>query len=163
MARVFQKTAAKDYPEHGIKKGDTYYTWTLRFSKLGSGTTYKSKTYPKASQTTSSPFYQQLYSLQERLGDLEITDKESIEVAASEIEEVASEAESLRDETQESYDNLPENFQAGDTGQLLEERISALDQWASELQDLAQELNDIEDETLQGYIDHGLIIPECSV
>lgn len=52
MPRVKSQRANKDYPEHGIKRGDTYYKWSIR-TGMG-GTTYISKTYPKPSQLTNS-------------------------------------------------------------------------------------------------------------
>ncbi len=46
MARAhFVKAAAKDHPEHGIKKGESYWWWAFR-SAYGSRKVY-SKTQPK--------------------------------------------------------------------------------------------------------------------
>ena len=58
----------------------------------------------------------------------------------SDRDDLVSELENLRDEQQDNYDNMPEGLQQGDTGMLLEERVSALDEWISELQGL--EFND---------------------
>jgi hypothetical protein len=56
MARVHQKTAAKDYPAQGIKKGDTYFTWKTRqtFGKSYYGVVHRSLTRPVT--TSQSPF-----------------------------------------------------------------------------------------------------------
>jgi len=78
------KAARKDYPECGIKKGDTYYWWKFRF-----GGKHESKTYPKQSQLTQSEFLSQVYALNERLEDLDasiyIDDPESL---SSDLEEM---------------------------------------------------------------------------
>lgn len=123
MARVHRvERAAKDYPQAGIKKGESYYWWQL----------YKqhkqmSKTVPKRSQLTSSEYQQRLFSIIE---DLEAWQGDWTEVDRNEL---VAQLEELRDETQEKYDNLPEGLQQGDTGVLLEERVSNLDGWIDEL------------------------------
>jgi hypothetical protein len=138
MARVQTLKANKDYPNEGIKRGDTYYKWSLRFSRYGKGTTYRSKTYPKASQLTSSAFMQSVYQAQEQLAGIGLSENldDSPDDIKSEIESVISDLESLRDETDEKFNNMPEGLQQGDTGQLLEERVENLDSWISDLQAL---------------------------
>lgn len=50
MAQVHQAVASRDYPEHGIKKGDIYFYWKpYRQSKRFS------KTRPKPSQVEANP------------------------------------------------------------------------------------------------------------
>jgi hypothetical protein len=48
--------------------------------------------------------------------------------------DAVSEVTNLRDETQSKLDNMPEGLQQGDTGQLLQERIEALDEVISNLE-----------------------------
>ena len=49
---------------------------------------------------------------------------------------IADELSNILDETQDSLDNMPEGLQEGDTGQLLQERIDALDDVISELESI---------------------------
>lgn len=51
-------------------------------------------------------------------------------------EEITSELESIRDDLQERLDNMPEGLQEGDVGQLLQERISGLEDAISELESI---------------------------
>ena len=133
MAQVhFVKAAAKDNPKAGIKKGESYYWWQL----------YKrpkqySKTRPRPSQLTGSAYRQQVLAAIEGLEEVAALGDPWTE---SDRDDLVSELENLRDEQQDNYDNMPEGLQQGDTGMLLEERVSALDEWISELQGL--EFND---------------------
>lgn len=92
MPRVSSQKAAKDYPSHGIVKGDVYYKWSFRY-----GGSYKSKTYPRASQLTQSKYgavYEALESLMDTCADPTATIQDivdNIEGAASEIRDVAEE------------------------------------------------------------------------
>lgn len=55
---------------------------------------------------------------------------------AGERDDIVSEVESLKDETQGNFDNMPEGLQQGDSGQLLEQRVSTLEEFQSELEGL---------------------------
>lgn len=118
--------ARKAIPSAGIAVGDKYYWWKFRF-----GGKHASKTYPKPSQLTQSSFYTAVYGLQERLGTEQPATKDDFE---SLRDEVAQEIEAIRDECQEKLDNMPEQLQAGDTGQLLQERIDAMESWQGEVE-----------------------------
>lgn len=123
MARVHRvERAAKDYPQAGIKKGESYYWWQLYKQRK-----QMSKTVPKRSQLTGSEYQQRLFSIIE---DLEAWQGDWTEV---DRDDLVAQLEELRDETQKKYDNLPEGLQQGDTGVLLEERVSNLDGWIDEL------------------------------
>jgi len=50
------KCARRDYPEEGIKKGESYYWWKFRH-----GPRMMSKSYPKKSQITQNPHLAKLY------------------------------------------------------------------------------------------------------
>lgn len=63
----------------------------------------------------------------------------ALECGASTIQDLAS-------ETREKFDNMPDGFQQGDTGQLLESRADALDEWASELESAAPEMEEDKEE-----------------
>jgi hypothetical protein len=131
----FVKKARKAYKEFGIKKGESYYWWKFR-----RGGMHKSKIAPKPSQLTQSEFWSTVYSIQENY-DKTPDSKEDIE---SQVDEIKSELEQCKDETQEKLDNMPEGLQQGDTGQLLEERVSSLDECISELEGI-----DLEDGTTE--------------
>lgn len=65
MASVtFVKKAMKDYPDHGIKKGESYYWWKFRF-----GGKHYSRTPPRQSQLTQSEFWGTVWGTQEGIDD----------------------------------------------------------------------------------------------
>lgn len=118
----FVKSAAKDYPQAGIAKGESYYWWQhYRMPRR------MSKTRPKPSQIASSEYERELLGIVEELEGWEGGWYEG------DRDELVSQLEQLRDYEQEKFDNMPEGFQQGDTGVMLEERVSNLDQWIDEL------------------------------
>lgn len=129
MPRVHTvKKAQKDYKEHGIKKGETYYWWKFRY-----GGKRVSKTYPRRSQLTQSGFLSQLYDLQDRIASAstECVDADSLQ---SFVDDIKNEIENLRDECQNNLDNMPEHLQETSTsGELLTQRIEGLEEAESEL------------------------------
>lgn len=148
MPRVFSQKAAKDYPEIGVKKGETYYKWTFK-NRVGRGTEMKSKTRPKPSQLTRSPYLSQALAIQERIESLEASSD-----LPSEVEDIISDLRSLADEAQGSFDNMPEGLQQGDTGQLLETRVSNTNDFADELEGI--DLSEFEeDESQRDDVDCG--------
>lgn len=125
MPRVYKvESARKDYPEAGIKKGDTYYHWEFRF-----GGKRKSKTYPKPSQLTQSAFLQQLYSIQE----IGLPADESLKDI---VEDIAGQLRDLGEEQQNSLDNMPEGLQQGSTGEMLQTRIDSCESVADEIENI---------------------------
>jgi hypothetical protein len=133
MPRVHTVKANKNYPDIGVKKGETYYWWKKRTSPKGGGYKVRSKTRPTQSQLTTSPFWSAVYAIQEQADKGQPADLDDLEGA---IEDLKGELESLRDETQEKFDNMPEGLQQGDTGQMLEERVSAIEDAVSQLEDI---------------------------
>jgi chromosome segregation ATPase len=127
MPRVhFVKKARKDNP--AVKAGESYYHWSFRFG----GKRY-SKTYPKRSQLTQSGFLSELYDLQDGIDD-RFKDLKTGEDFDTALQDLISEVEGLRDECQDSLDNMPEHLQdSSSSGELLRERVDALEQWVSEL------------------------------
>lgn len=115
----FVRRARKDYPEFDIKRGDSYYWWKFRY-----GSIHKSKTKPSRSQLTQSPYYSQIYSLQDNFSLSVGDDIESI------IEDLESELENIKEECEESLENMPEQLQ---DGSILQERIESLDDVISDL------------------------------
>ena len=141
MARVhFVKSARKDYPDHKIKKGESYYWWQFAFR----GKSF-SKTQPTRSQLTQSGFLQAFYDLQDRIGSLSAETADDLQ---TQVEDIISEIESVRDEQQERLDNMPEHLQeSSGSGQLLQERIEGLEQWQSDIENI--DLNYEADEDLK--------------
>jgi len=124
MPRVhYVKKARKDNP--AVKAGEPYFWWKFRYG----GKRY-SKTRPRNSQLTQSAYFSSVYSLQEYVEDFELEDPTDMETL---VDEVRSQIEDLRDETQSSLDNMPESLQYSPTGELLQERVDALDNVESEL------------------------------
>jgi hypothetical protein len=122
------KHARKNYPEHGIVKGDTYYWWQFAFRPK-----QFSKTPPKPAQLTQSAFLQSLYEIQDRIRNLS---PETVQDLSSELEEIINDIENLRDEQEEKRNNMPEQLQESNSGELLQERYDGLDSWISELQSI---------------------------
>ena len=131
MARVQLRKAAKAYPQQGIEKGDSYYFAQIKTGPRSSRIIRSRNPIPR-SQLTTSNFLSQLY-------DIEDTRFEGIE-SADDLREVAEAVRELGQEAQDSFDNMPEGLQQGQTGELLEERASAMDDWASEIESAADEL-----------------------
>lgn len=128
MARVhFVKHARKDYPEAGIAKGDSYYWWKFPY-----GPKNKSKNRPTRQQLTQSDFLRQVYDIQDKFGEL--TTESDFE---SEVDFFYAEIEVLRDEVGERLDAMPEHLQDTSTsGELLQERIDALENWLDAIQNV---------------------------
>ena len=130
--------ARKDYPEHGIKKGEPYWWWKFRF-----GGKHFSKTPPRRSQLTQSAFYATLWDIEDDVAEL--APDEGLEAR---IAEVAQALRDLGEECQSSFDNMPEGLQEGDTGQMLQERIDACEAAADELESIDCDIsNKDEDQT----------------
>jgi hypothetical protein len=139
MAKVETvKSARKDYPDEGIKKGDTYYKWSFNF-----GGTYRSKTYPKPSQLTMSPFHSEYYSIGEDLED-DLNLASSAEDLQSAVENAIGRIEDLSSTTEDSLNNMPEQLQESDTGQMLQERIDGLQDWMGNLESVDLEYEGID-------------------
>lgn len=127
MTRLhFVKKARKDYPQYGIKKGESYYWWKFRY-----GSKRMSKTQPRQSQLTQSEFLSTVYGVQEDLEDLSASDfEEDLEEARHKAKDTLEE---LRDETQEKHDNMPDQLQDSETGELLQNRGDELDNMINDL------------------------------
>lgn len=114
-----------------IPKGTGYYWWQFK----NSNKTY-SLTPPKRSQLTRSGYLSQLYDLQDRLSSIRdsVSDADDLQ---GEVDNIKSDIENLRDECQSSLDNMPEHLQeSSSSGELLRERIDALENVSSELESI---------------------------
>jgi hypothetical protein len=142
MPRVHHvKKARRGVPSIGVKPGDSYYWWANRAPGSRSGVKRYSKTPPKPSQTTGNPFYAELYSIQEDIGEATPEDLADLQEMR---DDWVQRVNDLAQEQRDKFDNMPEGLQQGETGQLLEERADALEQWASDLEgvDIPDELED---------------------
>lgn len=101
MTTPKQVTAAKDYPNFDIAKGDLHWTWSLRNSG-----THRSKTRPKNSELTESEFWKTIYSFQEQYAE-SFCAPDKIE---DEISTIITELEDLKSSAEDARDNAPENF-----------------------------------------------------
>jgi vacuolar-type H+-ATPase subunit I/STV1 len=140
MAKVkFVKAAAKDHPNYGIKKGESYYWWqNNRFSPKR-----MSKTQPRASETASSDFESVVYGLLESVED-GVNYFKDVDTVSDDIESITSDIESCRDEEQEKLDNMPEGFQQGPAGERIQERIDNAESAISELEAINTDKEDEE-------------------
>lgn len=126
MPRVHKRKAAKDYPDHGIVKGDTYY-YTKMKTGPRSSRVLRSKTPFRRSQLTGSEYLGTLYDIEDDQAKLDSLEDSS---------DIAERYRTLGEETLEKFDNMPEGLQAGDTGQMLQERADACETAADEIEDL---------------------------
>lgn len=136
MARASHKKAAKDYPEHGIKKGDMYW-----FAKIKTGPrssrTIRQIDPIKPQQLTSSDFLSSIYDFNDEIAGLEDLDT---------ARDIAERLRELGNEQTEKYDNMPEGFQQGSTGELLQERADACENAADEIEGICDEWETARDE-----------------
>jgi hypothetical protein len=159
MPRVTRvKSARQDNPV--CKKGESYFWWKFRYG----GKRY-SLTMPSRSQLTQSGFLSQLYDLQDSNPFAGHSDESDFESAR---DEMVSDIQEMADECQESRDNMPEQLQDAPTGELLGERVEALEEWISELEnvDISIDVEDLDDDGLEERlteIEDELSNCECSL
>lgn len=148
MARVhFVKAARKDYPDAGIKKGESYYWWEFRY-----GGTHKSKERPKPSQLTQSEFLSQAYALNERIEELSADNAEDLK---SEVEDICSEIRSLGEEQADKISNMPDSLQEGPTGEMLQNRADACEEWADNLEQVDLDIDEPTEDDAISALDIG--------
>lgn len=147
MPRVHHvKKARKDNPV--AKRGESYYWWKFRYG----GKQY-SKTPPKQSQLTQSPYYATLYDLQDEIAEADCCDEDTLEALKERVSEALRE---LGQECQEKVDNMPDSLQHSPTGELLQERADACDSAADEVENI--ETFDDDEPQEQEYEEE---CPEC--
>src|SRR3990167_3481460 len=137
MAKVYTvKKARKDQGPCGkcgiqIKAGEGYLYWAFMIGGRG-GPLHKRCLQPQCSplpsDLTQSDFWGTVYELQARTWD--DSDLDSLE---SDKDSVRDDLQSLLDDTSGKLDNMPEGLQQGDVGQLLQERIDALESTINDL------------------------------
>ncbi len=127
-----------------IAKGEPYYWWQFMH-----GNKNFSKEAPRQSQLTQSNYLSQLYSLQESLEDFA---PETPEDLIEFVDNLKSDLESLKDECDSSLQNMPESLQSSPTGELLQERIDALDNAISEFDGLDLDYEELDEDDLKEEI-----------
>ena len=139
MPRVHTLKARKNYPDIGVKKGETYYKWSTRITigKSYRSQIHRSKTMPTRSQLTNSEFYGAVYAAFDNPDGFNSPD---------DIRSLAEEVRNIGEEQQGKLDNMPEGLQQGATGEMIQERIDACDSSADELESLADEWEQAEEE-----------------
>ena len=127
MARPEKRNAAKDYPNSGIAKGDSY--WYVKIKTGPRSSRVMRQKHPfKRSQLTSSDFLSQLYDWEDSIADFAGTHDE--------LQDFADTIRQLGEEQRDKYDNMPEGLQQGDTGQMLEQRADACESAADEIENI---------------------------
>ena len=151
MARQVQRKARKDYPDAGIKKGDTYFFAQIKTGPRSSRIIRSKERIPQSKLTTSA-FMSTVYGIQESFDGI-VHDNS----APDALKDLAQQVRDLGEETQSSFDNMPDGLQQGDTGQMLEERVSNCEQWADDIEAIADTLettiSEIEDKPLEDLED----------
>ncbi|HVJ71217.1 MAG TPA: hypothetical protein VM531_06885 [Sphingomicrobium sp.] len=145
MARVKFQKAAKDYPAQGIKKGDKYYYARVKTGPRSSKEIRSLKPIPR-SQLTTSAFLQQFYNLEDQFQTLRSTPLAELEGA---LDSLASEVRDLAEEEQSKFDNMESEapgLAQGPTGELIQERAQAMEEWAGSLESMSQEVQEKLDE-----------------
>lgn len=132
----FVKAARKDYPEAGIKKGESYYWWKFRFGGM-----HKSKTPPRASQLTQSEFLGSIYGHLETLEDIELEGL-TAEDLRSTVEGVAEEIRNLGQEQEDKVSNMPDSLQESETAQLLQNREASCEDLACNLESIDMDVDE---------------------
>lgn len=140
MARaVFVKKARKD--NSAVKAGESYWWWSFRF-----GGKYYSKTRPRPSQLTQSDFMSQILELGEEIDDLSVTIT-TIETLVDIRDDIADRIQVLGEEQSDKFENMPEGFQEGPTGELLENRYEESVSMADQLE--AVDLEDFDEDEMK--------------
>lgn len=135
MARAhFVKKARKDNPV--VKAEESYWWWSTRMTvgKRYVGTKHYSKTRPTRSQLTSSPFFSEMYRIEDQV--LNGFTADDVSDVQNVIEEAVGDLGGLRDEVETNLDNMPEQLQESPTGELLQERCDGIDNMISELENI---------------------------
>lgn len=125
MPRVHSQVARKDYPQQGIKKGDTYYKWSFRY-----GGEHKSKNPPRPSQLTQSKMSEAL-AAGEALED-SITGATCPQDIVDAIADAVSSIQSVAEEYRDSASNMA--VQGGAVYDECEEKADGLENWANDLE-----------------------------
>lgn len=136
MPRVHHvKKARKAQPEHGIEVGDSYYWWEIKLQR--GGIKRVSKTYPRRSQLTNSPYKQAAFDIEDDAGKLTVASD------PADLDDIVSRIQELLDEQEGSLSNMPDSLQSGS---VVEERVELLQGVISDLESAAEDYRTAHDE-----------------
>jgi chromosome segregation ATPase len=148
MARAFSQVKSSRGKElkcgrcgHVIVAGETYFHFAVGFR--GSKQIRCKDHRPRQSELCGnklSGVYAAIESVEDVLAQTEL----SIDDIGSALDDAASSVEEVRDEYQESFDSMGDNLQNADTGQQVQEKIDACEEFASQLQQAAEEIRSLE-------------------
>lgn len=144
MARLHHvKKARRDYKEHGIRKGESYFWWKFRF-----GGKRMSKTRPRRSQLTQSEFMATMMDAEDDLAATvqDFNDSHDFKALADALEELSERIRTTGEEQEEKRSNMPDSLQDSETGSLLEQRAEACEGTAQQLEDAAGAILELADE-----------------
>ena len=139
MARVHTSIAAKDYPAHGIKKGDRYWHWTPYRQPRR-----MSATQPRPSQTETNDTKADLYSIQEGMSD-SLAAALKLEAFEDRLEAVKGAVEAAHDDSEmvyEAFNEKADNIEDGFGHETMQSE--ELREWADEVESWRDELGDLE-------------------
>ncbi len=120
-ARKESKTDAGEV----IAVGTPYYWWKFRYGGI-----HRSLRPPTPRQLTQNAFKQSVFDFEDQQSAFTEED-----LRGGGIEDLTNTLETMRDEAQDSHDNMPEGLQdSSDSGQLLQERVDALQEMIDELE-----------------------------
>jgi hypothetical protein len=123
----FVQKAAKDHPEIGVAKGESYYHWSFRYGGM-----HKSKTKPRPSQLTQSKL-SSVYAANEALEDaVDACDNPGDLPDA--LRECADEVRSVADEYSDAAEAM------GAAGEQHTDSADQLNDYADELESAADEI-----------------------
>lgn len=143
MAAV-KKTARKDYPDFGIKKGDVYWRWQSYFR----GPTVRSLTQPTRSQVEPNENKAIVYAAYDGFAPAADASAEDV---ASDIQSIIDELGTAENGFEEKFEAMGEGLSQGDTGQAIDANRDACSSAASELEDIK---TGVEDQDNEEYWDH---------
>lgn len=147
MATYSSQRARKEYKcgkcGATINAGDLYYRISERFTAPKFRCSHCQ---PTRAELTGSDYLRWLYDFQDTLSDTYDLRSEDAK------DEIYGELETQRDELQDRLDNMPESLQDSDSGCILQDRISSLEDAMDELDNLAYPDRDDVDVDKDDYV-----------
>jgi hypothetical protein len=140
MPKVTTSVARKDYPDAGIKKGDTYYSWQFYSDR----SPRRSKTYPRPSQLTGSEKKSTALAAYEALEDA-VAAATTPEDVQSALEQAASAAQDAIDMYEESISNMEEAFPGGSPSiDQTQEELDSIQEFLDECESAASDVESLD-------------------
>tara|TARA_R110000744_G_scaffold309490_1_gene417373 strand:- start:372 stop:842 length:471 start_codon:yes stop_codon:yes gene_type:complete len=133
------KKARKD--NSAVKRGESYYWWKFAF-----GAKQYSKERPPRSRLTQSEYFSTLWDLEDSFDAAD-----SATELETQFEDFRNALEELRDSQEEKLENMPESLQSSPTGELLQERYDALEEWVNEIDGFDTDYDEESDETEEDF------------